>query len=258
MLDFSKLKFHHGFNSLSVNQFTIYSCFQKIYQLPNQNCIGYEALLRATDLSGNAVSPESILSDSGSTRQRVQNELKIAVLHLSNFIFYCDKSERSLFINLSPDAISYLGSCEPLLVAIVKYTDRIANSRKFLMSELNLIIEITEEASSNRSNFSEALTRLQQLGFVFAVDDFGSGCSDLERVVATSPLIVKLDRTLVWNLASSNSDELTQLINVLKKRGIKILAEGIETLDNFHIAKNLGVDMVQGYYMNKPVILGPR
>jgi EAL domain-containing protein (putative c-di-GMP-specific phosphodiesterase class I) len=119
----------------------------------------------------------------------------------------------------------------------------------------NVYLEITERSAiSNFKKFYQDLHVYREYGFKFAVDDVGGGYASLESIIETRPEVVKIDRHIVHTMSE---DALRRgivkfIVSFCKENNIMSVAEGIETKDDFEVAKQLGVDAGQGFYFHTP------
>jgi EAL domain-containing protein (putative c-di-GMP-specific phosphodiesterase class I) len=147
-----------------------------------------------------------------------------------------------LFINIHPDELSARWLVRPD-DPIFFYDDQ-------------LFLEITESAAF--SHFDLCCSVLRELraraGCRLAVDDLGAGFSNLKRVVDLEPQVVKLDRTLVQRLHTSPRQQtlVAFLVDLCRQLGAVVVAEGIETLEEFSAVCDSGVRFGQGYLFARP------
>ncbi len=89
---------------------------------------------------------------------------------------------------------------------------------------------------------------------MLSVDDFGSGINDMERVEIMSPDIVKLDRELIMGIdhIKEKQDNVRDLVLTFHSKGILVVAEGVETKEEFDYLVGLGIDLYQGFYLARP------
>jgi len=87
-----------------------------------------------------------------------------------------------------------------------------------------------------------------------AIDDAGSGYASLEAIAALAPDYLKITKSLVSSLTTEpiKQDLVKMLVDLAAKIGAKTLAEGIETIDEWEACRELGVDLLQGYYLAHP------
>lgn len=90
-------------------------------------------------------------------------------------------------------------------------------------------------------------------GFKFALDDYGTGYSNLARVKRCSFENVKLDMSIVWDYCKEPDAILPNMIQAFKHMGFSVTAEGIEDEDMEETMKKAGCDFLQGYHYSKPV-----
>ncbi len=117
-------------------------------------------------------------------------------------------------------------------------------------------LEITESAYViNYNEIGEVINQLRNLGFHIEMDDFGSGYSSLNMFNKMHVDTLKLDMIFLKDLNENagNYDILTFIIRLAKNFNLKVVAEGVETFEQFEFLKDLGCDIGQGYYFSKPM-----
>ena len=89
---------------------------------------------------------------------------------------------------------------------------------------------------------------------ILALDDYGAGFNDMEKVKIVEPHIIKIDRALLSGIDTNveKQNNCKQIIGDMHSRGIKVVAEGIETAEEFEYLKSIGADLFQGYYLGMP------
>jgi EAL domain-containing protein (putative c-di-GMP-specific phosphodiesterase class I) len=119
----------------------------------------------------------------------------------------------------------------------------------------NIVFEVLEtESLTDQRNLIKYLQVIQDFGFKTAIDDFGVGYSGLKLLVEYQPNYIKLDRELISNI---DEDYVKQSIfsgiqQICDPLSIEIVAEGVETADEYHWLLDEGVNIFQGYYFAKP------
>ena len=93
---------------------------------------------------------------------------------------------------------------------------------------------------------------LGQYGVKFAMDDFGSGYSNIARFISLPFSIAKLDKTLLRQ-EGNVSIFLDSAIKLFKNLNIPIVVEGVENKEQLEYAKTKAIDFIQGYYFTKPL-----
>lgn len=217
------------------------SHFQPLFSLSHQKQVGFEALLRGELDDGTLLPPAVLFAPKPSSDEGVLDRASHAV-HLAN-------ARESLpaggwlFLNILPAtfvAEGYAGE----LAAIV---------RRVGMETGQVILEILESHGGSVDEMSRAAACYREQGFLIAVDDFGAGQSNLDRLLRIRPDIVKLDGELIR--ATSHGTEqpiLPKLVSLLHQAGMLVVVEGVETTDELILAVESNVDFAQGYLLGRP------
>lgn len=147
-----------------------------------------------------------------------------------------------LFINVHPDELSSRWLVRP---------DDPLNYH-----EGDVYLEITESAAIDcfdlcRGVLAEICSRSR---VYLVVDDFGAGHSNLKRVLDLEPSVVKLDRELISNLDKNPRQQILvkSVVEICKDLGATVVAEGIETREEFECVRDAGADYAQGYLLARP------
>ena len=90
-------------------------------------------------------------------------------------------------------------------------------------------------------------------GYSFALDDFGSGFSNIARVKTLPFNNIKLDMSIVWDYFNAPDDMLPNIIKTFRSKGLTVTAEGVETKEMAEALEKMGCNFLQGYYFSKPV-----
>jgi len=136
------------------------------------------------------------------------------------------------------------------------YTDRVIESLAGgPMRPDRLVVEVLEVDHVERDPVAmESLAALRRLGVIISVDDFGAGYANLSRVRALRPDVIKIDRSLVEGSEDEGgANLLATAVSLGRQVGAKVVAEGVETADQFAAVLNAGCDGVQGYYLSRPL-----
>lgn len=101
---------------------------------------------------------------------------------------------------------------------------------------------------------SEVLREYQRIGFQTAIDDFGAGFAGLNLLADFQPDIVKLDMALVRGIDASKPRRaiVAGVSTMCRELGIRVIAEGIETGEEMRCLRDLGVELMQGYWFGRP------
>ena len=95
---------------------------------------------------------------------------------------------------------------------------------------------------------------IKRMGFRVVLDDYGSGINSVKALNAISPEIVKIDRSFITgcteNLKTKNTVEI--ITDSIRSHNAKVLAEGVETKEEYDFLKTLKIDYMQGFFLGKP------
>ncbi len=114
-------------------------------------------------------------------------------------------------------------------------------------------LEITEQSMIDYSLLLKQIVKLQAKGFQFALDDYGSGYSNLTRVKHYPFINIKLDMEVVWDYYREPDTLLPSLVNTFKQMHLTVTAEGIETEDMADSLAKIGCDYLQGFFFSRPI-----
>lgn len=223
---------------------TLRSAFQPVVSITHKRIVGYEALLRATHANGQSISPDQLFARAKATGPALALERLSRCVHFANF---ADQGVQTgwLFINALPQLLRVGPNHRA-------FTDDLCNH--FGVPYHRLVIEMIEQPSTDESNFDRIVEALRERDLLIAVDDFGTGFSNFDRIWRMRPDIVKLDRSLVARIATPHADHqfATQLVTMLHRAGTMVLGEGVESEDELITLMEADVDFVQGYWLGRP------
>lgn len=119
----------------------------------------------------------------------------------------------------------------------------------------HFVFELTERAAiEDYARFRDLLDDFRAKGIEIAIDDAGSGYASLEAIAALAPDYLKITKALVSAIATEpiKQDLVRLLVELAHKIGAKTIAEGIETEEEYRWCEDLGIDLLQGYYIARP------
>lgn len=126
---------------------------------------------------------------------------------------------------------------------------------EFGLPPSSLEIEITETAlMQDANNARTILVELSNLGVSIALDDFGTGYSSLSYLKQFPVNIIKIDQSFVRDLPDDLGDAaiVRAIIAMAEKLNMQVIAEGVETREQFSFLTNTGCNLIQGYYLQRP------
>jgi len=214
--------------------------FQPIVNVHTLEPKGYESLVRILDEDGNAISPMEFLEIA--KKSRYYSTLTNIMIKKS--CAYFEKSGCNFSINLSVLDIFNEEIVKTLYESILKH--QVANQ---------IILEIVEsEGVVNYDKVYTFIQKMKKIGCKIAIDDFGSGYSNFEHLLRLPVDFLKIDGSLVKNVATDENSRLIiqTIVSLAKRKGIKTVAEYVSSQEVLEIVKELGVDFAQGHLFAKP------
>lgn len=222
--------------------------YQPIISTEKQKVISAEALIRLNDRVLGFVSPEEFIPISESNGK---------ILEISEFVidsvfrFVRDNPLKDMGIEFIELNLSVMQCMDKNLTEKLEYY-----IDKYQIDPKQINLEITETATNfDEDRLRAQLVKLKKLGFNFSLDDYGTGYSNLVRVLEYPVDIIKLDKTIVWSAFHDRDNFITlkNLISMFHDVRRKIVAEGVENEEQMNALTELGCDFLQGYYYSKPV-----
>ncbi|WP_020680085.1 EAL domain-containing protein [Marinobacterium rhizophilum] len=218
---------------------TIFPWFQPIIEVASGKIAGFEALARRRGASGDVESAADIFRNPArSAQERLDVDRSVRYQALQKFSTL--EGSQFLSLNLSPEWIDNLqGSDDQPTLSMIE---------ELGLDPRRVVLEITEQNGSIEQIQRQA-SRYRAAGIGIAYDDFGTGFQQLDRVLAFTPNLIKLDLQMFHNGAcSAHKDAILQMVGQMGTQlGSKIVCEGVETADDFYLALQCNASFVQGY-----------
>lgn len=235
------------YRALDKNELFVY--YQPQVKTETQEIIGFEALLRWKHKEYGMVSPNvfiPIAEKTGLIKQIGLWVIETACEQLKKFRNTYHKDLR-VSVNVSIEQLKDVNITEQIR-KILEDTETDAG---------NIQIEITESAAFNRDPYIlDRLKDLKNLGVTISIDDFGTGHSSLSRLKIFPIDLIKIDMEFVRGISSESEKDkaiIKSIIQIAKNLDMQVLAEGVETEEQFRYLKNKKCDEIQGYYFYKPM-----
>lgn len=224
------------------------SYYQPIFSINNNSIFGFESLARVK---------ENPFITFKSMIEFFEMAIECNMITNVDFICFSNAVENAvnqgirensalLFINMSPSTICDPSHCVRTVGQILY---------EFNIKSEKIVIEITEESFVKDSkNFKKIIEQYKNFGFKIAIDDFGAGYGGLKMLSMIEPDFVKVDRHFISHIDKAIvKHNLVDSVTIACNRlGIKVIAEGIERAEELEVVSNLGIDLVQGYYLARP------
>ncbi len=208
--------------------------FQPIFEPDGKTIFAYEALMRPKEMN---------VTD---LIQKYMQEDKLHVLEVATVFGAMQAYElrgytQKIAVNSFPCECLSLKECK----AFEDFFGDIRNK---------IIIELLEYPHFSLERWIEKCESVTDRHNTFSLDDYGTGINDMDRVIFIQPGIVKLDRSLISDIdkdiyKQANCKEIIDMLHLMDK---SVVAEGVETKEEFDFLKELGADLFQGYYLARP------
>jgi EAL domain-containing protein (putative c-di-GMP-specific phosphodiesterase class I) len=215
----------------------LWMAFQPIVDAKARTIFGYEALLRSSEPS--LPHPGAMLS----AAERLDRifDLGRRVRALSAEAFVDMPGDALLFVNLHTRDL-----LDPALYDANAPLTKIAS---------RVVLEITERSTiDDVEDIQPRVAALREYGFRLALDDLGAGYAGLSSFVAVQPEIVKLDMSLVRGVHKSEVRQrlIASMTSLCKEMGMRVVAEGVEVVEERDAVRAFGCELLQGYLFAKP------
>ena len=216
--------------------------YQAIYNLKTDKIEKYEALVRLIDEDGAVISPFYFLDVAKKSKQYLKLTKQVIK---KSFEYFKDK-DFEFSVNLTLEDIKNQNISSYIIEMLKVYN--IAS---------RVVFEIVEsEGIEDFDQVNDFLDKVREIGCKIAIDDFGSGYSNFEYLIKLNADYIKIDGSLIKDILvnKSNQEIVMTIIDFAKRQGFKTIAEFVSSEEIFNKVKDLGIDYVQGYYINEPKI----
>jgi diguanylate cyclase (GGDEF)-like protein/PAS domain S-box-containing protein len=231
--------------ALEQNEFVLY--YQPKLELESETIVGFEALIRWNHPSRGFVSPLDFIpmaEKAGLIIPLGEWVMRTACKQMKAWLDM-GLSIKNTAVNLSPcqfeqyDLVSMIGN-------IIQETG---------INPENLELEITESVlMDDAESAAIQLRQLSAIGIKLSIDDFGTGYSSLSYLNSFPLDNLKIDRAFVKDITCEEDAPLARaIVSMAKALSLKTIAEGVETKEQKEVLRSIGADIIQGYFLSKPV-----
>lgn len=226
--------------------FEIY--YQPVFSLVDNHYISLEALSRLYHPELGWIAPDLFIE----LAEENHTITKITDLQFHRVCKFVKENEvlmqhiKTVKMNLSPIDLMQKDCCEHFVDIIDRYN----------LSHSYFQFEITETvATEYNASLNDAIAKFVRAGIGLCLDDFGSGYANFNTVTKLPFSIIKLDRSLLFNICKDDrtSSFYQSIVSVFHSMGYRVVSEGVETEEEKNLLEKWGVDMIQGYYFSKPL-----
>ena len=230
--------------ALALNEF--YAYYQPKYDAQTKKMIGGEALIRWIKNEKTFISPAKFIP--------IAEEVGI-IIDIDRYIFesVCRQQSEWKQKGLAVLPISVNVSRHKLYQSdfIKEYTKIL---HKYGLNPSNIQFEITEGNLFSEQKIGEQIVdKLRQAGFDVLIDDFGTGYSSVSMIRDINAAEMKIDKSFVDDMSDKGKAIIQHVIAIAKTVGMKTVAEGVETKQQYEFLRDNGCDIIQGYYFAKPM-----
>lgn len=217
---------------------------QPVFDFSDMSVIGYEALTRGP-VDSEFERPDKLFRIAYDTDlvMRLERLCRKKALEAAKAM----PDGRLLFLNIEPDAVADPELREIMTTTLLTQAD---------ITPDRIVLEITERSAiTDFVMFRSTLEYLRALGFKVAVDDAGAGYGSLQCLAEVHPEWLKVDLSLVRDCDTDEvrASLIRSLVDFAGRIGVKLIAEGVETLGEFQTLREMGVEYGQGFLFSHPV-----
>ena len=238
--------------ALKNKSFQVY--YQPIYSYSTGKISSAEALCRLIDDEYGLISPDEFIpvAESNGT-----------ILEIGQIVFE-DVCRFYQEANLRARGIEYIEVNLSVVQCMSKNLKHLFDETlaRYSLDAKYINLEITESATTgNQKVLFDTIKMLNDSGFTFSLDDYGTGYSNITYMYDMPFSIIKIDKSILWKAKDPKTGEgqknaiiyLENTIHMLKEMNYSVLVEGVETLEQKMFLESLNCDYQQGYYFSKPV-----
>jgi len=222
--------------------------FQPQFRTTDRALRGVEALIRWKDDTGDMISPAVFIPIAEKNGTIVPIGTWVVEQSLKAYAKWKGKYHYPLIMSINISAIQYKQPdfIDKLLQILEKYQ----------ISPYEIELEITESILiDDFEEITERLAVLRNIGIKISLDDFGTGFSSLAYLKGLPIDTLKIDKSFIDTvITDENTRIITEsIIYMVKKLGFETIAEGVETEEQFEYLNEISCDIIQGFYLGKPM-----
>ena len=237
---YDKIWVKHIKSALMENRFRLVQ--QPIASLLGEDKGMFDVLVRMLDEQGNEVLPAEFIA--AAERNDLMKNIDRWVVGAS-MSFAANRKAECIFVRLSKDTV--------LDKSVLAWLDTQLKSLKIEPSRL--CMQVTEELANQYVRQTKELAEsLRKLGFRFALEHFGTGRDPLKLLNDIEMNFIKVDGSLMQGLSTNQIQQqrVKGLVEAAKRKGIETVAERVEDANTMAVLWQLGIEFIQGYFVNAP------
>lgn len=216
---------------------------QPIFDPSRSRIVAYEALTRGPPDSP-LHAPLDLFAAAGAAERLPELEQLCLSEAMEHFVELDLPGQ--LFLNITPVALARFVAFGPSLESLTAAVG---------LDPARVVMEVTEDGvTSDVSQLRRAVASLRQAGFGFAIDDLGAGFAGLRLWSELRPDYVKIDRYFVSQVDkdATRVEFVRSMLDIARAMNCRVVAEGVETAEECRELAELGVDLLQGFFLARP------
>jgi diguanylate cyclase (GGDEF)-like protein len=223
----------------------MYVHYQPIWSISEKKYSGCEALLRWENPQLGNVPPNEFIA----IAEKTGEIKKLGQWVLSQVVEFIESNENLVpFVSLNVSPLQLYDR------KFIQFVDKVLANTKVKPSQL--VFEVTESlVLDDNLQGLDRLHEIRERGIHIAIDDFGTGYATLQSLDMLHPEHIKIDRHFTEMITSNrySCDIINYTIKLAHQLGMKVIAEGIEDIRQYRYYESLDCDMIQGFYLSKPL-----
>jgi EAL domain-containing protein (putative c-di-GMP-specific phosphodiesterase class I) len=227
-----------------INDKSIEIYLQPIVSIKGKTIFGYEALTRAYDRYGEAISPLYLFEQAKKEHLCAKLDEYVREQALIKFSDYYHRDKELLLFLKFESCVIEEEQRDEFIPLVYRYN----------ISPTNIVIEIKEDKIRDGRVLKKFIDNYRGHDFLIALEDFGSINSSYDRLEFLTPDIVKIDRSLVYNVHNNfiNSELLTAVSKMAHSVGAMVIVEGVEARSEVLTCMQKDLDVFQGFWFSRP------
>ena len=221
--------------------------YQPKLEVASNKITSVECLVRWIHPTHGFISPDDFIplaEQTGAIRELTKWVINEAIQQ------YCDWREKGIDLQMSVNISAY----DLVDYQLVSLVGSLLNKHNIDASKLK--IEVTESAiMKDAVQAIDTLNMLKKLGVKLSIDDFGTGYSSMSQLRDMPVDELKIDKSFVMDLPGNTGNKkiVASTVGLAHSLGLEVVAEGVETLEGLEFLKSVKVELLQGYYIAKPM-----
>ena len=222
--------------------------FQAYVNTDTQEFIGAEVLMRWIKSDEKIIPPNMFIPILEKNKFIIEVELKFIRKIFDIYKSWQNTYSKNIPLSINVSAVQLSND------KFISEIEKIA--KEFEIEKGVLTFEITESyVIDNIEEAAKTLNKLKELGFNISLDDFGTGYATLTHLKSLPIDVLKIDMTFIKSILTDKKSEIIvkHIIDMAHKMDLKTICEGVETEEQYIKLKELGSDIIQGFYFAKPI-----